>query len=324
MTSDQTPDVRRVLLIAHTGRDDARVVAGQFCRSLYAHDIALRLLEDEAPELGLDLDYVEVVKPTRRRRPRLRAGAGHRRRRHDPARGRAGPRVRDAAAGREPRARRLPRRGRGRRRRHHDRGDRAPALRRRGAAHPRRVGLPGRHRRRARAGHLDLGAQRGQRREGRPGADARGGRRGRRAAAVPLGLRRGRVRDTDRLHRLQLQRRRPDRLAGCRGPAHGADQCARAVRASDGRGADVGARGRGDRAHRGRRGALVRRPTHRRPAAGCPHRGAPRRDARSGWCGCTRRRSPTGWWRSSTCRSPAGAGTAERRRREENGGGSRA
>ena len=64
MTSDESPDVRRVLLIAHTGRDDARVVAGQFCRSLYAHHIALRLLEDEAPELGLDLDYVEVVKPT--------------------------------------------------------------------------------------------------------------------------------------------------------------------------------------------------------------------------------------------------------------------
>jgi NAD+ kinase len=64
VTSDETPDVRRVLLIAHTGRDDARRVAGQFCRSLYAHGIALRLLEDEAPELGLDLDYVEVVKPT--------------------------------------------------------------------------------------------------------------------------------------------------------------------------------------------------------------------------------------------------------------------
>ena len=64
MTSDESPDVRRVLLIAHTGRDDARAIAGQFCRSLYAHHIALRLLEDEAPELGLDLDYVEVVKPT--------------------------------------------------------------------------------------------------------------------------------------------------------------------------------------------------------------------------------------------------------------------
>ena len=49
MTSDQTPDVRRVLLIAHPGRDDARVIAGQFCRSRYAHDSALRLLEDEAP-----------------------------------------------------------------------------------------------------------------------------------------------------------------------------------------------------------------------------------------------------------------------------------
>jgi NAD+ kinase len=64
VTSAPTSEVRRVLLIAHTGRDDAREIAGQFCRRLYAHGIELRLLEDEAPELGLDLDYVEVVKPT--------------------------------------------------------------------------------------------------------------------------------------------------------------------------------------------------------------------------------------------------------------------
>jgi len=64
VTSDPTSEVRRVLLIAHTGRDDAREVAAQFCRRLYAHGVELRLLEDEAPELGLDLDYVEVVKPT--------------------------------------------------------------------------------------------------------------------------------------------------------------------------------------------------------------------------------------------------------------------
>ena len=60
---------------------------------------------------------------------------------------------------------------------------------------------------------LDLGAQRGQRREGRPRADARGGRRGRRPAAVALGVRRGRLRDADRLDGVQLLRRWPDRLA---------------------------------------------------------------------------------------------------------------
>ena len=86
-----------------------------------------------------------------------------------------------------------------------------------------------------------LGAQRGQRREGRPRADARGGRRGRRPAAVPLGLRRRRLRDADRLDGVRLLRRRPGRLARGRGAADGADQRARAVRPAAGRGADVGA-----------------------------------------------------------------------------------
>ena len=54
----------------------------------------------------------------------------------------------------------------------------------------------------------DLRPQRGQRREGRPRADARGRRRGRRATAVEVGLRRRRVRHPDRVDRLQLQRRR--------------------------------------------------------------------------------------------------------------------
>jgi NAD+ kinase len=53
-----------VLVIAHTGREDARDVAGQFCRSLHAHGMALRLLEDEADLLALDLPDVEIVKAT--------------------------------------------------------------------------------------------------------------------------------------------------------------------------------------------------------------------------------------------------------------------
>lgn len=58
------PNVRRVLVIAHTGREDARAVAGQFCRALHKHGIALRLLQDEADELALDIPDIEIVKPS--------------------------------------------------------------------------------------------------------------------------------------------------------------------------------------------------------------------------------------------------------------------
>src|SRR3954464_9329556 len=52
-----------MLVIAHTGREAARQVAVEFCLSLHKHGIALRLLEDEAAELTLDLPDVEVVRP---------------------------------------------------------------------------------------------------------------------------------------------------------------------------------------------------------------------------------------------------------------------
>jgi NAD+ kinase len=55
---------RRVLVIAHTGRPEARDVAGQFCRGLSRFDISLRLLEQEAGDLAFDLPDVEVVKPS--------------------------------------------------------------------------------------------------------------------------------------------------------------------------------------------------------------------------------------------------------------------
>ena len=64
MTSSETQDVRRVLVIAHTGREAARDVAAQFCRALHTHGILLRLLEDEADELNLGIEGVEVVKAT--------------------------------------------------------------------------------------------------------------------------------------------------------------------------------------------------------------------------------------------------------------------
>jgi NAD+ kinase len=64
VTSPDASPTRRVLVIAHTGRDAARQVAGQFCRALGANGIAVRLLENEAAELDLRLPDIEVVKPT--------------------------------------------------------------------------------------------------------------------------------------------------------------------------------------------------------------------------------------------------------------------
>ncbi|MET1060082.1 MAG: NAD kinase [Nocardioides sp.] len=56
--SEPTPidaePVRRVLLLAHTGREDARDVARAFCKALTAHGIVVRLLDREAADLELD------------------------------------------------------------------------------------------------------------------------------------------------------------------------------------------------------------------------------------------------------------------------------
>jgi NAD+ kinase len=46
-------DVRRILLLAHTGREEARDVAGAVVASLLDRGLVVRLLEDEAKELDL-------------------------------------------------------------------------------------------------------------------------------------------------------------------------------------------------------------------------------------------------------------------------------
>ena len=53
-TSGQDTPTRRVLLLAHMGRDDARDVARSFCKALAANGIVVRLLADEARDLELD------------------------------------------------------------------------------------------------------------------------------------------------------------------------------------------------------------------------------------------------------------------------------
>jgi NAD+ kinase len=55
------PPVRRVLLLAHTGREEAREVARAFVKALSSHDIKVRALADEAADLGLERDDVEIA-----------------------------------------------------------------------------------------------------------------------------------------------------------------------------------------------------------------------------------------------------------------------
>jgi NAD+ kinase len=57
----ETQPIRRVLLLAHTGRDDAREVARACVRSLAEHGIVVRLLAEEADELDLEVGLMEKV-----------------------------------------------------------------------------------------------------------------------------------------------------------------------------------------------------------------------------------------------------------------------
>lgn len=53
--TDAPPETRRVLLLAHTGREDARDVARAFCKALTGHGLVVRLLAEEARDLGIDV-----------------------------------------------------------------------------------------------------------------------------------------------------------------------------------------------------------------------------------------------------------------------------
>ncbi|HEX5089416.1 MAG TPA: NAD kinase [Nocardioides sp.] len=51
---DHAEAVRRVLVLTHTGRDAARDVTLSFCKALTEHDIVVRLLAQEAADLGVE------------------------------------------------------------------------------------------------------------------------------------------------------------------------------------------------------------------------------------------------------------------------------
>ena len=53
MTDTESP--RRVFVVAHTGRTEARDVATQACYSLHKHGLVVRMLADEAADLDLDI-----------------------------------------------------------------------------------------------------------------------------------------------------------------------------------------------------------------------------------------------------------------------------
>src|SRR3954468_7820906 len=55
------PAVRRVLLLAHPGRDDARDVARCFVKALSSHDILVRVFAGQAAGLALDPDGLELA-----------------------------------------------------------------------------------------------------------------------------------------------------------------------------------------------------------------------------------------------------------------------
>jgi NAD+ kinase len=53
VTAEPTTDPRRVLLLAHVGREQARDVARQFAGALAEHGLVVRLLSEEAEALDL-------------------------------------------------------------------------------------------------------------------------------------------------------------------------------------------------------------------------------------------------------------------------------
>ena len=148
-----------------------------------------------------------------------------RRRRHVTACGRARPPGEGAAVRDQPRQGRLPGRSR-------DPGPRPGGTGPGRAATytvDERLTIDVTRRARRRGRRRVVGAQRGDRGEVRPRADARAAGRGRRAGAVPVRVRRRGVRDPDRLDGVRVLRRWTGGLAGGRGAAAGTDQCARAV-----------------------------------------------------------------------------------------------
>lgn len=55
------PADRCIFVLAHTGREDARGVARQFCKALRQHGLGVRMLREEAEYLDIDLEGIHTV-----------------------------------------------------------------------------------------------------------------------------------------------------------------------------------------------------------------------------------------------------------------------
>ena len=300
--SDQAGPVRRVLLLAHTGREDAREVARAFVKALSSNDIRVRALPAEAADLGLDPDLLEIA--------------------HDESEAAADCELAIVIGGDGTilRAAEIT----------HSHG--TPLL----GVNLGHVGFLAESEPDAVESTIGAIVERRYTSEERLTIDVSVFRDGELVTST-FALNEASVEKAARERMLEVVVEidgRPLSRFGCDGvvcatptgstaynfsaggpvvwPSVEAlllvpDQRPRPVRPAPGRRAVVDAGRRGAGAHRGRRRAVVRRTPHGRPAAGRPDRGTPRGSAGRASCGSTRRRSPTGWSRSSGCPSRAGA-----------------
>ncbi len=230
---------RTILLVVHTGRDEATEVARRVEKVLGDNGIGLRVLSAEAVDrgpvhlapddmraLGVEIEVVDADERAAEgcELVLVLGGDGTFLRAAELARN-----VEIPVLGRQSRPHRLPRRGRGRPHRQRARARHQARLPRRGAHDARRRGPRRRQDHRSR-----LGAERGQPGEGAAARRAGSGARGRRTAGVGVRLRRRAGGDADRVYRVGVLRGRADRVAGSGGNPGGAQQRSRAVRPADG------------------------------------------------------------------------------------------
>ena len=288
-------DERHILLVSHTGRRDSIDAAVEVCDLLHDAGLTPVMPFDEYADirraeasvgqvdiLGVDVraDELEIVI--------VLGGDGTILRAAELARGTR------RRSRRQPRPRRVPRRERARRPGRDGRARPDRRVQGRGARRP-----AGRRRRRQRDRLLELGAQRGDGREGLPRAHARGRHRGRRPSAVVLRLRRRR---RSRPRPARRPTRSPAAAPSCgrrRRAAHGAAERPRPVLPTD--------RGRARTASWRSRSSGARAASACCGATGagrttCLRAPASRSDVRRSRCGSPGSRtprSPTGWSRSS-------------------------
>ena len=104
------PRARHFLVVSHTGRQSSIDAAEEVCRQLVAAGVIPVITADEHADILAQAPDLAPIAILGREVGHLRTGTGHRprRRRHHPALGRAGARLRGPTARHQPRPRRIP------------------------------------------------------------------------------------------------------------------------------------------------------------------------------------------------------------------------